>query len=181
VNPAGGDMKYLDKFTTFIDGISEVTASVIIYLVVLLTAVLGYEILARYAFNSPTKWAFDVSYMIGGTFFLFGEAYALKYQRHVRIDIFYSRFSSRTRASIDVVFYLLFFFPLWIGMLIYLYPYVLFSWTVQERSMQSYWQPLIYPFKTLMPIGIFLLVLQGAADFLRRLMIALGKDMVHES
>ncbi|MFO7911378.1 MAG: TRAP transporter small permease subunit [Desulfotignum sp.] len=174
-------MTYIDKFITIIDGISEVTASVIIYLVVILTAVLGYEILARYAFNNPTKWAFDVSYMIGGTFFLFGEAYALKYQRHVRIDIFYCRFSPRMRASVDVVFYLLFFFPLWIGMLIYLYPYVLFSWAVQERSMQSYWQPLLYPFKTLMPIGVFLLLLQGAADFLRRLMIALGKDMAHES
>ena len=104
-------MTYLDKFTTFIDNISEVTASVIIYLVVVLTAVLGYEILARYAFNNPTKWAFDVSYMLGGTFFLFGEAYALKYQRHVRIDIFYCQFSPRMQATIDVVFYLLFFSP----------------------------------------------------------------------
>ncbi len=173
-------MNYLNKLTTCIDRVSEATASVIVYLVVLLTAVLGYEILARYAFNSPTKWAFDMSYMIGGAFFLFGEAYALKHKRHVRIDIFYNRFSTRTRASIDVFFYLLFFFPLWIGMLVYLYPYVLFSWKVQERSMQSYWQPLIYPFKTLMPIGVFLLVLQGLADFLRSLMTVFGKGNGHE-
>jgi len=174
-------MNFLNRLTAIIDGISEVTAAVIIYLVLLLTAVLGYEIIARYAFNSPTKWAFDISYMIGGTFFLFGEAYALKHQRHVRIDIFYARFSPRTQASIDALFYLLFFFPLWIGMLIYLYPYVQFSWQVRERSMQSYWQPLIYPFKALMPIGVLLLALQGAADFLRRLVIIFGKGDVHES
>jgi TRAP-type mannitol/chloroaromatic compound transport system permease small subunit len=57
----------------------------------------------------------------------------------------------------------------------------MFSWSVQERSMQSYWQPLIYPFKTLMPIGLFLLVLQGVADFVRKLMTLLGKETVHES
>lgn len=66
-------------------------------------------------------------------------------------------------------------------MLVYLYPYVMFSWAVQERSMQSYWQPLIYPFKTLMPVGVLLLTLQGAADFARRVMTALGKDPDHES
>jgi TRAP-type mannitol/chloroaromatic compound transport system permease small subunit len=170
-----------NRFTALIDNISDATAAFIIYLVVALTLVLGYEIIARYAFNSPTKWAFDISYMLGGTFFLFGQAYALRHRRHVRIDIFSSRFSTRTQAAVDVICYLVFFFPLWIGMLVYLYPYVMFSWSVQERSMQSYWQPLIYPFKTLMPIGLFLLVLQGVADFVRKLMTLLGKETVHES
>jgi TRAP-type mannitol/chloroaromatic compound transport system permease small subunit len=170
-----------NRFTALIDDISDATAAVIIYLVVALTLVLGYEIIARYAFNSPTKWAFDISYMLGGTFFLFGQAYALRHRRHVRIDILSSRFSTRTQAAVDVICYLVFFFPLWIGMLVYLYPYVMFSWSVQERSMQSYWQPLIYPFKTLMPIGLFLLVLQGVADFVRKLMTLLGKETVHES
>jgi TRAP-type mannitol/chloroaromatic compound transport system permease small subunit len=170
-----------NRVTAFIDNINDATAAVIIYLVVALTLVLGYEIIARYAFNSPTKWAFDISYMLGGTFFLFGQAYALRHRRHVRIDIFSSRFSTRTQAAVDVICYLVFFFPLWIGMLVYLYPYVMFSWSVQERSMQSYWQPLIYPFKTLMPIGLFLLVLQGVADFVRKLMTLLGKETVHES
>jgi TRAP-type mannitol/chloroaromatic compound transport system permease small subunit len=170
-----------NRLTALIDDISDATAAVIIYLVVALTLVLGYEIIARYAFNSPTKWAFDISYMLGGTFFLFGQAYALRHRRHVRIDILSSRFSTRTQAAVDVICYLVFFFPLWIGMLVYLYPYVMFSWSVQERSMQSYWQPLIYPFKTLMPIGLFLLVLQGVADFVRKLMTLLGKETVHES
>ncbi len=80
-------MTIWNRFTAFIDGISDVTAAVIIYLVVALTLALGYEIVARYAFNSPTKWAFDISYMLGGTFFLFGQAYALRHRRHVRIDI----------------------------------------------------------------------------------------------
>lgn len=175
-------MKPVHTILRWVDRLSEAAAAVVVYLVVLLTAVLGYEITARYLFNSPTNWSFDISYMIGGAFFLFGEAYALKHHRHVRIDIFYNRFSPRTRAIIDAFFYLLLFVPLWVGILVYLYPYVQFSWKVGERSMQSYWQPLIYPFKTLMPIGVFLLLLQGLAEFVRSLMIAFGKEEVsHES
>ncbi|PIE61587.1 MAG: C4-dicarboxylate ABC transporter permease [Desulfobacterales bacterium] len=172
---------FWNRLAGWIDGISHVSASIIMYVVVALTMVLGYEIIARYAFNSPTKWAFDLSYMMGGAFFLFGQAHTLANRRHVRIDIFYSTFSPRTQAIIDVIFYLVFFFPLWIGLLIALYPYVMFSWSVHEKSMQSYWQPVIYPFKTLMPMGVFLLVLQGGADCLRQLMTVFGKGTVHES
>lgn len=152
-----------------IDRLSEASAGVVIYLVMLLTVTLAYEVIARYFFSSPTKWSYDLSYMIGGTYFLIGEAYTLKKGRQVRIDIFYSRFSPRTRAIVDVFFYLLFFFPLWIGLVYHLVPYVYFSVQLQERSMQGYWQPIIYPFKAMMLLGVCLLLLQGVAEFLRRL------------
>lgn len=166
-------MKVADTFCKGIDRISETTAGLAIYLVVLLTAILGYEVVARYLFSSPTKWSYDLSYMIGGTYFLLGEAYTLKKGRQVSIDIFYSRFTFRTRALIDVIFYLVFFFPLWIGIIYYLVPFVYFSFQVQERSMQGYWQPIIYPFKAVMLLGVCLLFLQGVAEFIRRLKVAM--------
>ncbi|GAB6905818.1 conserved membrane hypothetical protein [Desulfosarcina cetonica] len=166
-------MKALETFCRAIDRLSEITASIAIYLVVALTAVLGYEVVARYLFNSPTKWSFDLSYMLGGTYFLLGEAFTLKNGRQVRIDIFYNRFRPRVRAIIDSVFYLIFFLPLWLGIIIYLVPYVHFSFQMQERSMQGYWQPLIYPFKAVMLAGVCLLFLQGAAELVRRLHVAI--------
>ncbi len=158
-------------FFKFIDTVSEITGRIISWLVIVLTVILGYEIIARYVFGAPTKWVFDLSYMIGGTFFLMGEAYTLKHRQHVRIDIFYGRFSPRTKAAVDVVFFLLLFFPLWGGILYALFPYVAFSWQVGERSMQGYWQPILYPFKTVMPIGVGLFLLQGVAEFCRSLII----------
>ena len=158
-------------FFKFIDNLSEITGQIISWLVIILTLVLGYEIVARYVFGAPTKWAFDLSYMIGGTFFLMGEAFTLKHRQHVRIDIFYGRFSPRTKAAVDVIFFLLLFFPLWCGILYALFPYVAFSWEVGEKSMQGYWQPILYPFKTVMPIGVGLFLLQGIAEFCRSLVI----------
>lgn len=171
-------MKQIRAIINAIDTLSEFTGKVIIWLVVLLTAVIGYEIFSRYILNAPTKWAFDLSYMIGGTFFLMGEAWTLKKKQHVRIDIFYNRFSPRKRACLDIFFYLIFFFPLWAGILYFLIPYVQFSWEVGERSMQGYWQPIIYPFKTVMPIGVALLLLQGVAEFLKSTVVACGGEEI---
>ncbi len=156
-----------------IDTISTYAAKVIMWLVLILSCMICYEIFCRYVLGHPTKWCFDLSYMLGGTFFLMAEAWTLKTRRHVRIDIFYNRFSKKKRAIIDMVLLLVFFFPLWGGLFYALIPYVSFSWEMGERSMQGYWQPIIYPFKTVMPIGVALLILQGVAEWLKNLMIVL--------
>lgn len=169
-------------FFKIIDTISETTGRLISCLVIILTLILSYEIVARYLFGAPTKWVFDTSYMLGGTFFLMGEAFTLKHKQHVRIDILYGRFSKRTRAAIDVFFYLVLFFPLWIGILYALIPYVAFSWEMGEKSMQGYWQPVIYPFKTVMPIGVGLFLLQGLAEFSRSLLVLIkGEDALNQA
>lgn len=167
-------MQKVNRLLSIIDAISEWSGKLVSWLVLVLTMVLGYEIVMRYVFNAPTKWSFDISYMIGGSYFILGEAYTLLKKKHVRIDIFYSRFSPRKKALVDILFYLLFFFPLWGGLLYVLIPYVSLSWELGERSMQGYWMPVIYPFKTVMPVAIFLFLLQGIAEFIRCVM-ALGK------
>ncbi|MBW1613876.1 MAG: TRAP transporter small permease subunit [Deltaproteobacteria bacterium] len=163
-------METLNRITKVIDAISEWSGKATSWLVLILTVALVYEVFMRYLFNAPTKWAFDISYMLGGSFFLLGEAYTLLKGKHVRIDIFYGRFSPRIKALIDIIFYLLFFFPLW-GVLLYLLiPYIYRSWQIGERSMQGYWMPIIYPFKTVMAIGVALFLLQGISEFIRSIL-----------
>ncbi len=157
----------MQKLLHTIDAVSEYSGKAIAWLVLLLTVVLCYEVVMRYAFNAPTKWAFDMSYMLGGSYFILGQAYTLQKRKHVRIDLFYTLFAPRTKAALEIFFYLLFFFPLFGLLLYHLIPYVYFSWIMQERSMQGYWMPILYPFKTVMPVGVFLLLLQGLAEFLR--------------
>ena len=161
-----------------IDRLSEWTGKGVSWIVLILTAAMGFEVIARYAFNAPTKWAYDISYMLGGSFFLMGAAYTLRVGGHVRIDVIYNRFSPRIQAIIDLAFTLVFFFPLW-GMLLYtLVPYVYHSWEIGERTLESFWRPPIYPFKTVMPVGVLLLLLQGLAEFIRSLTIAVrGKPL----
>jgi TRAP-type mannitol/chloroaromatic compound transport system permease small subunit len=151
-------MGAIEKIIGVIDRVSEWTGRMVSWLVVVFTFVLGYEVVMRYAFNAPTKWAFDMSYIL------------LK-KKHVRIDIFYALFSTRKKALVDMIFDIVFFFPLW-GVLLYsLIPYVYISWIMDERSMQGYWMPILYPFKTVMPVGVFLLLIQGVAEFLKSALV----------
>ena len=159
-----------------IDTISEWSGKTISWLVLVFTLMLGYEVFSRYVFNSPTIWAFDLSYMLGGSYFILGEAYCLLKKRHVRIDIFYSRFSPRKKAWVDMVFTLLFFFPLWGGLLYISIPYVILSWEIGERSEGGTWLPIIYPFKTVIPVSIFLFLLQGLSEFLRSMLVVIKGD-----
>ncbi|OIP39906.1 MAG: hypothetical protein COZ70_08425 [Deltaproteobacteria bacterium CG_4_8_14_3_um_filter_51_11] len=160
-------MEKENTFLRVVDGMSKWTGKTVSWLVLVLTLMLGYEIVMRYLFNAPTKWAFDMSYMLGGSYFILGEAYTLYKKGHVRIDIFYSRFSDRKKAWVDIMFYALFFFPLWGGLFYALIPYVYLAWETGERSIQGYWMPVIYPFKTVMPVAVSLFLLQGIAEFIR--------------
>ena len=66
---------------------------------------------ARFVFELPTFWAYELAYMITGAHFMLGIAYVLKMDRHIRIDFFYARFSPRRRALIDFITYVAFLLP----------------------------------------------------------------------
>src|SRR5262245_66599544 len=72
---------------------------------------LVWEVFARYFFNAPTIWAYDMTYILYGTFFMLGSAYTLLRGKHIRTDNFYSQWSPRRQGLVDTVCYLVLFFP----------------------------------------------------------------------
>ena len=58
--------------------------------------------MARYLFNAPTNWAYDMTFMLYGTFFMLGAAFTLQRKGHVRTDSFYDRWSPRRQALVDL-------------------------------------------------------------------------------
>jgi TRAP-type mannitol/chloroaromatic compound transport system permease small subunit len=161
----------MKTFLMIIDSIIEWTGKIVSWLVAIMTGVLGYEVLMRYYFNTPTEWAYDVSSMLGGTFWILGAGYTLMKHKHVRIDIIYNKFSRRKQALLDVIFTSVFFFPVWICILYRMIPYVSMSWQTKERSLESFWRPPIYPLKTVMLVGVCLLLLAGTAEFIRTILV----------
>ena len=65
----------------------------------------------RYVLNDPTAWAFDMSYMLYGALFMMAGAYTLSRGAHVRGDFIYRKWAPRTQARLDIVLYLIFYFP----------------------------------------------------------------------
>jgi TRAP-type mannitol/chloroaromatic compound transport system permease small subunit len=165
----------MDRFLDGIDRLNERVGHTVKWLILVLTAVMVYDVFMRYVLNAPTVWGFDASYMLGGTFFVLGMGYTLLKDKHVRVDVISAKFSARTRAWIEVILSLALFFPAF-GLLLYqLVPYVLQSWIDRETALESFWRPPIYPFKTALLLGVVLLLLQGFVLFVRSLRVIARK------
>ncbi len=160
-------MVALDRFLKGIDFICIWTGKLASFLVLILMAAVVYEVTSRYGFNRPTLWAFEIERMVGGSLFVLGFSWVLIQKGHVRVDLFYQRMSPRGQAILDAVLYLLLVFPLWIWVMPQLIEWTQISWAIHERSSDSAWRNIIYPFKTVAPVAISLLLLGLVATFIR--------------
>ena len=107
------------KVLRIIDAINETVGSLASWLIIAMVIVILWEVIARYVFNSPTTWAFGSMRLIGGAIIVIGWAYAQLHNSHIRVDVFYTHFSARKKALVDILGSILFFFPL-IGALTWL-------------------------------------------------------------
>ena len=99
------------RVTRAIDAIVLVVGKAVAWLILPMVLSLVWEVTARYGFNAPTEWAYDMTFMLYGTFFMVGSAWTLQRGGHIRTDSFYSKWSQRTQARVDLACYLVFFFP----------------------------------------------------------------------
>ena len=132
----------------------------------LIPLVLGltWEVVARYVFNAPTQWAYDMTFMLYGTFFMLGAAFTLQRKGHVRTDMYYERWSPRRQACIDLACYLLLFLPV-IWVFTYTgWGYFWKSFVGNETFVTSAWQPIAWPFKMALPLTGVLLAIQGLSE-----------------
>lgn len=169
----------MNRFLHTVSQINEKVGKVISYLITILVGVILYEICARYLFNRPTIWAHEVSLMIFGPYVILLGGFVLQRGGHVNVEIIYGRFSPRSKAIIDLFTWLLFF--VFCGLiLIKGWEIAWDSFKVRETEPTSFAPP-VYPIKMMIPLGAFLLFLQGLAKFLQNLIFVIsGKEVSHE-
>ena len=158
--------RYLNIART-IDKLSDWSGRIVSYLVYPLVGGVAYEVIARYVFNAPTVWAYDLTYMLYGSIFMLGAAYTLLNKGHIRKDMLYNNWPPRKQAKVDAIMYLLLFFP---GMILYFWAsldYAVHSWVTNEKAGNSPWMPIVYPFKTVIPVTAVMLLIQGVSEFIK--------------
>lgn len=155
------------RFIRFADSLSAWFGKAFGWLIILMTLGMSYEVFVRYLLNSPTPWAFDVSFIMYGTLFMMGGAYTLSRGGHVRGDFIYRLWPVRVQASVDLVLYLLFFFPGITALMVTGYKYAARSWGYAEVSVNSPAGIPIFQFKSVMVAAGILLFIQGIAQVFR--------------
>ncbi len=160
----------MQKLIIAIDRLNMFVGKLFGWAVVVMTIAICYEVFMRYALRAPTAWAYDAGYMLYGALFIMAGAYALATAAHVRGDVIYRLWPPRVQASMDLLLYLLFFFPAVIALLYAGYNFAEYSWRIGERSSASPAGPPIYHFKTLIPVAAGFLILQGLAEVMSCIM-----------
>lgn len=156
----------MQKLLLFIDRLSTFAGHCFAWLIVVLTLLISAEVFSRYVLNQPHAWILDFQIMLYGALFMMAGAYTLAKQGHVRGDVLYGFFAPRTQATIDLVLYILFFLP---GIFALSYAGLIYaneSLAINEQTFSP--EPLpLYPFKFIIPLAGFGLMLQGIVEIIR--------------
>ena len=158
-------MNTLDGVVNAIDKINEYVGRVAKYLLFFMAASLLFEVVARYGFNSPTIWVYDVCKQLLCIIAALGGGYALLYNAHVKVDVLYEHWSVKSRALMDIFTSILFF--TFIIVLIWKSAQMAQTSWIMKETATTLLSPPIYYIKTVIVIGAILIFLQGVAKLLR--------------
>lgn len=168
-------MGALNKFHAGVTFVNKKIFQGAMWLIYPLIAVIMYEVVMRYILNSPTNWVYDMTWIIFGAFTFLGYAYTLAEGGHVKADIVLDLLPPRGKAFFVVICYIIFFFPMMIGLCTSSYTYMVKSIVLNEYSINTSWAPIIWPCKIIMFISMVMLLAQGLAEFLLEVANLFGK------
>jgi len=167
-------MQILEKFVCAIDGLSDRIGSLVGWMTTLMVLVVFYDTVMRYLFNQGNVALQELEWHLFSFVFLVGAAYTLKEGGHVRVDIIFLNLSEKTKAWIDFVGVFIFLIPLCIIVILSSKGFVINSWTANEVSPDPGGLPARYILKAMIPLGFFLLIVQGLSEAAKRFMIIMG-------
>ncbi|OGS97269.1 MAG: sugar transporter [Gallionellales bacterium RBG_16_56_9] len=166
-------MSFLVSLSKLIDALNEKVGHAVSWALLLAVLICAGNALVRYTFNMSSNAWLEIQWYLYGAVFFLGASYTLRRNEHVRIDVVAGHFSKRTQVWIDAFGFLFFLLPVTLLILYYSIPYATLSIENQEYSSNS-GGLIIWPAKLLIPIGFFLLALQGFSELIKRIGYLVG-------
>ena len=160
-----------------IDRLSYFCGVIAAVLVIVLVVLMLYDVVLRYMFNAPTSWGNDLNAFLMGGSFVLSIAYAMSTDAHVRVDLLYNEHTRPRLAYVD-----------FIGLTFIVLPAMAFiSWGLfkhledgirtGERTGSGGWNPLVWPFRAVMLIGIAIFTIQILAEIIKRAAAIAGRPI----
>ncbi|WNC73372.1 TRAP transporter small permease subunit [Thalassotalea psychrophila] len=162
---------FLRRFISIADGITEVLGKAIAWLTLLVVLLTFAVVMLRYGFNLGWIAMQESVLYAHGAVFMLGASYTLKHDGHVRVDIFYQKFTTKQKAVVNLFGTLLLLLPVCIFTFYISYDYVALSWDILEKSKEPGGLPAVYLNKSLILLLVVTLVIQGLAEIFRNVLI----------
>jgi TRAP-type mannitol/chloroaromatic compound transport system permease small subunit len=157
----------LARLFAWVDRVNYVVGTAWALTVLLVTAAVVYEVVARTAFGQPTIWSNEVTIYVSASAYLVAGGYAMLYRQHVRIDVLYLAVSTANQRRLDVATYI--FFAAYCLTLMVVGGEQAWTAFLQSETTGTPWNPPIWPVKAMIPVSGVLLLLQGTANLMRDL------------
>jgi TRAP-type mannitol/chloroaromatic compound transport system permease small subunit len=170
-------LRVLLSIAGIIDRLNQLIGRLLYGVVLLMVGVGVWNVVGRYlgravGQNLSSNALIETQWYLFDLVFLLGAAYTLQQNEHVRVDIFYSQWSPKRKAWVNLLGTLLFLLPFCVLVLYFSWDMVLASWRIQETSPDPGGLPR-YPIKTMIPLCFVLLILQGFAEIVKNLALIL--------
>lgn len=153
----------MKSYIQIIDRLNEKIGKTISWLTIILVLVTCYDVIVRYIFRESSVAFQEIEWHLFAILFLMGGAYTLKTDDHVRVDIFYTKFSVEKKALVDFIGSIIFLIPFCLIAIYSSKDFVVNSFLIKETSPDAGGLPARYILKSFIPISFFLLLLQGIA------------------
>lgn len=166
-------MNLLLTISRAIDWLNERVGRVILWLVLVMVLVSSANAVSRYLLNISSNAFLELQWYLFAMVFLLCAGYTLLHNEHIRIDVVTGRFSPRTRAWIDVFGTVCFLLPVSLFILWLSWPIFMNAWVSGEMSSNA--GGLVrWPARLMIPVGFFLLSLQGFSELIKRIAFLRG-------
>lgn len=166
-------MRLLLSIADTIDWLTEQVGQWMKWLVLIASVISAGNALVRYTIHYSSNAWLEIQWYLFGAMFLLAAGYALKYEEHVRVDVFFSQMSPRTQAWVDVAGGIVFLMPTAILIGWMSIPSVVNSFSIMEHSSDA-GGLLRWPIKAMIPLGFALLAIQGIAEIIKKFAVATG-------
>lgn len=158
-----------------IDATSRLVGKIVMYLIFIMMGILLYDTISRTVFGKPNIWAVELTQFFMAAYYLLGGAFTLLIGGHVRMDLFYSRWSKKGKAIADIITFV----PLLIYMVILIWGGVqgiIYAVTYKQVT-YSAWGPQVTPIKIFMVAGLLLMFLQIISELIKDIADLKGENL----
>ena len=166
-------MKALLALSRLIDALNEHVGRLAYWLILVAVLVSAGNATIRYAFNMSSNAWLEIQWYLFSGVFLLCAGYTLLHNQHVRIDVIAGRLSRRAQAWIDVFGTLFFLLPMALLILWLSWPVFVDAYQHNEVSTNAGGLT-VWPARLLLPVGFFLLILQGLSELIKRIAFLCG-------